>query len=56
VIRESNCEGLWTPATPGKIVFKSENPLEVVVQYADFQEAQEALSPDQTKLLVLEVM
>jgi hypothetical protein len=27
-----------------------------VVQYADFQEAQEALSPDQTKLLALEVI
>jgi hypothetical protein len=26
------------------------------VQYADFQEAQEALSPDQAKLLALEVM
>jgi hypothetical protein len=26
------------------------------VQYADFQEVQEALSPDQTKLSVLEVM
>jgi hypothetical protein len=28
----------------------------VAVQYADFQEVQEALSPDQTKLLALEVM
>jgi hypothetical protein len=26
------------------------------LQYADFQEAQEALSPDQTKLSALEVM
>jgi hypothetical protein len=28
----------------------------VEVQHADFQEAQEALSPDQAKLLALEVM
>jgi hypothetical protein len=27
-----------------------------LLQYADFQEAQEALSPDQPKLLALEVM
>jgi hypothetical protein len=26
------------------------------LQYVDFQKAQEALSPDQTKLLALEVM
>jgi hypothetical protein len=28
----------------------------IKLQYADFQEAQEALNPDQTKLLVLEIM
>jgi hypothetical protein len=27
-----------------------------MLQYADFQEVQEALSPDQAKLLALEVM
>jgi hypothetical protein len=28
----------------------------LAVQYVDFQEAQEALNPDQAKLLTLEVM